>query len=92
MKVLYEVSFLLPGAADEQQKLFKVQEQARRNLEQDIDYFNLEANKQRKIIASLEKERDRWGYIFLIIYNLFISIWELGCEDGVEGPLGQCVW
>jgi hypothetical protein len=74
LKVLYEVSFLLPGAADEQQKLFKVQEQARRNLEQDIDYFNLEANKQRKIIASLEKERDRWGYIFLIIYNLFISI------------------
>jgi len=39
-------------------------------MEQEIDNFNSEANKQLKIIASLEKERDRWGYIFLLIYTL----------------------
>jgi len=37
----------------------KLQEQERKNMEQEIDNFNSEANKQLKIIASLEKERDR---------------------------------
>ncbi|XP_021922803.1 cilia- and flagella-associated protein 58-like isoform X3 [Zootermopsis nevadensis] len=46
----------------EQQKLLKEQEEIRRGLEKEIDNLNLETNKQRKMIDSLEKERDR--YIF----------------------------
>jgi septal ring factor EnvC (AmiA/AmiB activator) len=56
---LYWALFLLTGAAYEQQKLMKLQEQERKNMEQEIDNFNSEVNKQSKIIASLEKERDR---------------------------------
>jgi hypothetical protein len=62
----YEASFLLSGAAYKQQNLLKEQKQIRRHLEQEIDNFNLEVNKQRKMIESLEKERDRWVTFFLL--------------------------
>ncbi|XP_033609267.1 cilia- and flagella-associated protein 58 [Cryptotermes secundus] len=48
------------GAAYEQQEKIKLQEQVKRNLEQGIDNFKSEVNKQRKIVASLEEERDRY--------------------------------
>lgn len=73
----YEVSFLLPGGTFEQQKVLKEQEEIRRGLEKEIDNLNLETNKQRKMIDSLEKERDRWGYILLIIYNIIFSLKKL---------------
>ena len=65
---LFETSFLLAGVACEQEKHVKLQEQEKRNLEKEINSFKFEANKQRKLVASLEKDRDRWGCIFLIIY------------------------
>jgi len=65
---LFETSFLLAGAACEQEKHAKLQEQEKRSLEKEINSFKIEANKQRKLVASLEKDRDRWGYMFLIIY------------------------
>jgi hypothetical protein len=54
--------------ACEQEKHVKLQEQEKRNLEKEINSFKFEANKQRKLVASLDKERDRWGCIFLIVY------------------------
>ncbi|KAJ4450717.1 hypothetical protein ANN_02147 [Periplaneta americana] len=48
------------GAALEQQKLMKLQDQARKNLEQEIDTFQFETGKQQKTISNLEKERDRY--------------------------------
>jgi len=65
---LFETSFLLAGVACEQEKHVKLQEQEKRNLEKEINSFKFEADKQRKLVASLEKDRDRWGSIFLIIY------------------------
>jgi hypothetical protein len=51
----------------------KLQEQEKRNLEQEINSLKFEANKQRRLVASLQTERDRWGYMFLIIYILKLS-------------------
>ena len=65
---LFETSFLLAGVACEQEKHVKLQEQEKRNLEKEINTFKFEANKQRKLVASLEKDRERWSCIFLIIY------------------------
>lgn len=65
---LFETSFLPAGAACEQEKQSKLQEQEKRNLEKEINCFKFEANKQRKLVAILEKDRDRWGYVFIIIY------------------------
>ena len=65
---LFETLFLLAGVACEQEKYVKLQEQEKRNLEKEINSFKFEVNKQRKLVASLEKDRGRWGYIFLIIY------------------------
>jgi hypothetical protein len=62
---LFETLLLLAGVACEQEKHVKLQEQEKRNLEKEISSFMYEANKQRKLVASLEKDRDRWGYIFL---------------------------
>jgi hypothetical protein len=67
---LFETKFILTGAACEQEKYVKMQEQEKRNLEKEINSFKFEANKQRKFVASLEKDRDRWGYRFLIIHIL----------------------
>jgi hypothetical protein len=68
-----EASFLLPGGPNAQKKLLKQQEQMTRDLQKEIENLKLEANKHRKMIESLERERDRWGYIFLIIYNVIFS-------------------
>jgi hypothetical protein len=65
---LFETLFLPAGAAFEQEKHAKLQEQEKRNLEKEINSFKFEANKQRKLVASLEKDRDRWGYMFLHTY------------------------
>jgi hypothetical protein len=51
----------------------KLQEQEKRNLQQEIYNFTSEANKQRKTVASLEEERDKYGYNILIIYILVVS-------------------
>jgi len=67
-QTLFEASFLLAGVACEQEKHAKLQEQEKRNLKKEINSFKFEANKQRKLVASLQKGRDRWGYMFLIIY------------------------
>jgi hypothetical protein len=58
---LFETTFILAGAAYEQEKYVKMQEQEKRNLEKEINSFKFEANKQRKLVACLEKDRDRWG-------------------------------
>jgi hypothetical protein len=52
--------------ACEQEKHAKLQEQEKRNLEKEINSFKFEANKQRKLVASLEKDRDRWVTCFLL--------------------------
>eukprot|EP01135_Chromosphaera_perkinsii_P000050 Nk52_evm1s24 gene=Nk52_evmTU1s24 len=48
------------GATQKQASLVKLNEQSRRNLEQEIQGYKEEAGKQRKIIYQLEKERDRY--------------------------------
>ena len=58
-RTVFETLFLLAGAACEQEKHVKLQEQEKRNLEKEINSFKFEANKQRKLVASLEKDRDR---------------------------------
>ena len=40
--------------------LVKLHEQSKKNLEQEINNYKEEAQKQRKIIYQLEKERDRY--------------------------------
>lgn len=47
-------------ATDKQQNLVKLHEQSKKNLEQEIQNYKEEAQKQRKIIYQLEKERDRY--------------------------------
>ncbi|XP_044753434.1 cilia- and flagella-associated protein 58-like [Coccinella septempunctata] len=47
------------GVAQEQQKLIKIQEQQKKKLENELDLFYLETNKQKKIISRLERERER---------------------------------
>jgi hypothetical protein len=64
---------MFPGASHEQQEKIKLHEQVKRNLEQEVYNLKSEANKQRKIFAGLEEERDRWGYISLIIFILVVS-------------------
>ena len=48
------------AATGKQQELVKIHEQAKRNLDQEIVNYREEAQKQRKIIYQLEKERDRY--------------------------------
>ncbi|KAF7661063.1 hypothetical protein LDENG_00270080 [Lucifuga dentata] len=45
---------------EKQQKIVKLLEQDKKNLEQEIHNYRQEAQKQRKIIQQLEKERDRY--------------------------------
>lgn len=46
-------------ATEKQQNLVKLLEQDKRALEHEISGYCQEANKQRKIIQQLEKDRDR---------------------------------
>lgn len=48
------------GATEKQLNLVKLHEQTKKVLDQEIQNYNLEAQKQRKIIFHLEKERDRY--------------------------------
>jgi len=48
------------GATQKQLGLVRLHEQAKKNLEQEIQNYKDEAQKQRKIIYQLEKERDRY--------------------------------
>ncbi|XP_067858802.1 cilia- and flagella-associated protein 58 [Heptranchias perlo] len=48
------------GATEKQMNLVKLHEQSKKVLEQEIQNYNVEAQKQRKIIFHLEKERDRY--------------------------------
>ncbi|KAK2500464.1 hypothetical protein MC885_007486, partial [Smutsia gigantea] len=48
------------NATQKQVDLVKLHEQAKRNLEEEIQSYKDEAQKQRKIIFQLEKERDRY--------------------------------
>lgn len=45
---------------EKQQTLVKIHEQSKKTLEQEILNYRDEAQKQRKIIYQLEKERDRY--------------------------------
>ena len=47
-------------ATQKQIHLVRLHEQSKKNLEQDIQNYREEAQKQRKIIYQLEKERDRY--------------------------------
>lgn len=53
---------MLKAAANTQKQLnlVKLHEQSKKNLEQEIQNYKEEAQKQRKIIYQLEKERDRY--------------------------------
>ena len=53
---------LLKAAANTQKQLnlVKLHEQSKKNLQQEIHNYKDEAQKQRKIIYHLEKERDRY--------------------------------
>ncbi|XP_048407124.1 cilia- and flagella-associated protein 58 [Stegostoma tigrinum] len=48
------------SATEKQSNLVKLHEQSKKVLEQEIQNYNNEAQKQRKIIYHLEKERDRY--------------------------------
>lgn len=48
------------NATQKQLDIVKLHEQAKRNLEEEIQNYKEEAQKQRKIIFQLEKERDRY--------------------------------
>lgn len=48
------------GATQKQLNLVKLHEQTKKNLDQEIQNYKEEAQKQRKIIYQLEKERDRY--------------------------------
>ncbi|XP_036919877.1 cilia- and flagella-associated protein 58 [Sturnira hondurensis] len=48
------------NSTQKQTELVKLHEQAKRNLEEEIQNYRNEAQKQRKIIFQLEKERDRY--------------------------------
>ncbi|XP_059802993.1 cilia- and flagella-associated protein 58 [Hypanus sabinus] len=48
------------GATEKQMNLVKLHEQSKKVLDQEVQNYNLEAQKQRKIIFHLEKERDRY--------------------------------
>ena len=48
------------SASQKQVNMNKLAEQAKRNLEQEIQGYKDEATKQRKLIYQLEKERDRF--------------------------------
>ncbi|XP_062927180.1 cilia- and flagella-associated protein 58 [Mobula hypostoma] len=48
------------GATEKQKNLVMLHEQSKKVLDQEIQNYNLEAQKQRKIIFHLEKERDRY--------------------------------
>lgn len=48
------------NATQKQLDMVKLHEQAKRNLEEEIQNYKDEAQKQRKIIFQLEKERDRY--------------------------------
>ncbi|XP_068113940.1 cilia- and flagella-associated protein 58 [Hyperolius riggenbachi] len=48
------------GATQKQINLVKLHEQSKKNLEEEIANYKEEAQKQRKIIYQLEKERDRY--------------------------------
>ncbi|XP_013394677.1 cilia- and flagella-associated protein 58 [Lingula anatina] len=48
------------AATQKQHNLVKLHEQSKKNLEQEIQNYKEEAQKQRKIIYQLEKERDRY--------------------------------
>ena len=56
------VQNLLKAASNTQKQLnlVKLHEQSKKNLEQEIQNYKDEAQKQRKIIYQLEKERDRY--------------------------------
>lgn len=53
---------MLKTAADttKQQDIVKLHEQSKKNLEHEIQNYKEEAQKQRKLIYQLEKERDRY--------------------------------
>ena len=59
---LYVPQNMLKAAAQTQKQtnLVKLHEQSKHNLEQEIANYKDEAQKQRKIIYQLEKERDRY--------------------------------
>ncbi|XP_012294733.1 cilia- and flagella-associated protein 58 isoform X1 [Aotus nancymaae] len=58
--ILNKNMFKAVNATQKQIDLVKLHEQAKRNLEEEIQNYKEEAQKQRKIIFHLEKERDRY--------------------------------
>jgi chromosome segregation ATPase len=49
------------GATAKQQDLVKISENTKKNLEQEINGYKAEAQKQRRMIYQLEKEREKYG-------------------------------
>eukprot|EP00033_Pygsuia_biforma_P003301 GCRY01003618.1.p1 GENE.GCRY01003618.1~~GCRY01003618.1.p1 ORF type:complete len:896 (+),score=357.46 GCRY01003618.1:142-2829(+) len=49
------------GSTQKQQDLVKIAENTRRNLETEISSYKVEAQKQRKLIYQLEKEREKYS-------------------------------
>lgn len=62
--IIFDHMFCIPlqaaSATQKQLNLVKLHEQSKKNLEQEIANYKEEAQKQRKIIYQLEKERDRY--------------------------------
>lgn len=60
MRVFSQNMIKAANETDKQQTIVKLQEQSKKTLEQEILNYRDEAQKQRKIIYQLEKERDRY--------------------------------
>lgn len=60
--ILHHIMFIFQSsqATQKQINLVRLHEQSKKNLEQEIQNYKDEAQKQRKIIYQLEKERDRY--------------------------------
>ena len=82
------------SATTKQLSLVKLHEQSKKNLEQEIQNYKEEAQKQRKIIYQLEKERDRYineasdltqkvclfyTFYYILINEILRNIYEIKC-------------
>jgi len=60
--VLTKLKTQAENASGKQMDLIKINEGTKRNLEQEIQGFKMEAQKQQRVVFQLEKEREKYGF------------------------------
>ncbi len=80
--LLYFPSLQAENATQKQIDLIKINDNTKRNLEQEIQGYKMEAQRQSKLIYQLEKEREKYAIEASEAAAKYMQVWRAQCEKG----------